>query len=55
MELLSPTTTVNIYGALRNNGIYKGKEIENDILSEFSDIENCQTLNYEKFQKIKKK
>ena len=55
MELLSPTKTINIYGAFRNNGIYKGEEIENEILSKFSDFENCQTLNYEKFEKIKKK
>ena len=55
LELLSPTTTINIYGAFRNNGIYKGEEIENEILSKFSDFENCQTLNYEKFQKITKK
>ena len=55
LELLSPTTTINIYGALRNNGIYKGEEIENELLSEFSDFENCQTLNYENFQKITKK
>ena len=26
LELLSPTTTINIYGAFRNNGIYKGKK-----------------------------
>ena len=55
LELLSPTATINIYGAFRNNGIYKGEKIENEILSEFSDFENCQTLNYEKFQKITKK
>ena len=38
MELLSPTKTINIYGAFRNNGIYKGEVIENEILSEFSDF-----------------
>ena len=54
MELLSPTKTINLYGAFRNNGIYKGEVIENEILSEFSEFENCQPLNYENFQKIKK-
>jgi len=55
LELLSPTTTINIYGAFRNNGIYKGEEIEYELLSQFSDYENCQTLTYETFEKMTKK
>ena len=56
LELLSPKTTINMYGAFRNNGIYKGKKtIENEILSGFSDFEKCESLNYEKFEKITKK
>jgi len=55
LELLSPTTTINIYGALRNNGIYKEEEIEYELLSQFSDYENCQTFTYEKFEKMTKK
>ena len=31
------------------------KIIEKEILSEFSDFEKCQTLNYEKLEKITKK
>ena len=56
LELLSPKTTFNIYKVFRNNGIYKDKKtIESEILSEFSDFENCQRLTYEKFENITKK
>ena len=45
LELLSPKTTINIYGAFRNNGILDNSSIfNNEILSSFSDSKECEAL-----------
>ena len=52
LELLSPRTTINIYGAFRNIDIFNGSEIfNNEILSLFSDSKKCDILNYENLTK----
>ena len=51
LELLSPTTNINMYGAFRNNGIYKDTiNIDYKLLLMFYDSEKCQELNFEKFE-----
>lgn len=56
LELSSPTTTINMYDAFRNNGIYKGQEIiDSEILSIFSDYEKCESFNHEKLGILQKK
>ncbi len=45
LELLSPTTTLNIYGAFRNNGVLKNEVFNNEILSLFSNSQNCGVAN----------
>ena len=44
LEALSPRTTVNIYSAFKNN--IKNTQTVGEILSQFSDPENCEILNY---------
>ena len=44
LEALSPRTTINIYSAFRNN--IKNIQTVGEILSQFSDPENCEVLNY---------
>ena len=45
-----------MYGAFRNSEIYKEKQkVENEILSEYTDTEKCEIINYQKLEKIRKK
>ena len=56
IELLSPYTTINIYSAFRNNEIYKGQKIiDEEILSEYYDLEKCEKINYKTLQNLIKK
>ena len=55
LELLSSTTTINIYGAFENNGIYKDNNSSLELLLEFADSEKCEPYNYEKLINSTKK
>ena len=55
LELLSPKTTINIYGAFRNNGILNNDQIFiKEILPLFSDSENCEIANETLMKKTNK-
>jgi hypothetical protein len=54
IETVSPKTTVNIYAAFRNKGLFKDTTFGNQIVSTFLDIDNCESLSYKAFKKKSK-
>ena len=51
LELISSTTTINIYGAIRKTNIIKDTTEVNNILSLFYDYETCNSLDYKSLLK----
>ena len=54
IETVSPRTTVNIYSAFRNKGLFKDTTFGNLIVNTFLDIDTCESLSYRAFKKKSK-
>ena len=54
IETVSPRTTVNIYAAFRNKGLFKDTTFGNQLASILLDIDSCESLTYRAFKKKSK-
>ena len=54
IETVSPRTTVNIYAAFRDKGLFKDTTYGNLIANTLLDINNCESLSYRSFKKKSK-
>ena len=55
IETVSPRTTVNIYAAFRNKGLFKDTTYGNLIVSTMLDIDSCESISYKALKKMSKK
>jgi len=49
LEALSPKISVNMYAAFRNKGLFKDNSNIKQVISQFYDIDNCESLSYKSF------
>ena len=54
IEAVSPKTTVNIYAAFRNRGLFQESPIIKQLTQTFLDIEDCESFSYRTFTKSTK-